>query len=95
MAINLREKRVKIIVGIVDGKEELREVDFDECTISDMVDLLEFSKGTYSHGVVTREFFNKVGSKCNPEEIAEAKRLVKKMRGEQFRISRKRFLEED
>lgn len=95
MAVNLRERGVKVIFGIVDGKNVLKEVNFDKCNLDDMFELLDFSEGTYSHVVVTREFYNKVGSKCNPEEVAASKRLIKKMRGEQLRINRRRYFEEE
>jgi len=95
MAVNLRERAVKVIVGIVDGEEVLKEVDFDKCNLCDMFKLLDFSEGTYSHVVVTREFYNKVDSKCNPEDIAVAKRIIKKMRGEQLRINRRKNFEEE
>ncbi len=95
MAINLREKAVKVIVGIEDGKKVLKEVNFDNCKISEMINLLEFSKGEYSYGVVHREFFNKVDSRYNPEEVAAAKRFIKKMRGDQYRIKRGKNIEEE
>lgn len=91
MAVNLREKRVKVIVGIVDGQEVLKEVDFDKCSLKNMVELLEFSKGTYSHVVVTREFFNKIDGRYNPEEVVEAKRLIRKMKPDKSISKKNKF----